>query len=450
LEEAETVSTRCFGDTGIPVAGPGAPLVLEFSVAEFAAALGLPTETGKRYVGHAVELRYRLPKLWRRVVGGDLAAWKACRVADQTLHLSKEAAAFVDRHVAPVAHKVRPAQVDRLVTEAVARFMPEEAERRRREAWDQRNVTIDYDTVGIAGTCQITGEVDLADAIDLDKALALDAQRQADLGSTETLDQRRSSALGNIARRDLTLDYPANDPTTDPTTDPAGDPAGDPGSDPDSDPGSDPASEPTPGRPQNTKEASPRSKGRELVLNVHLSEAAVRGLATDTVGRVENTRSPVLAETIRAWCGNPDTTIVVKPVRDLSEHVHVEQYEVPDRIAEAVALRDLTCVFPWCSRPARTLKPDEHAADCDHITPHAEGGATCTCQIAALCRRHHRLKTHGGWRYHVLDPGSYIWTSPHGYQYLRDHTGSLDVSRDRHTCKPQQDDQPPGPEPGDP
>jgi hypothetical protein len=37
------------------------------------------------------------------VVTGELTAWKARRVADATLHLSKQAAGFVDRHVAPVA-----------------------------------------------------------------------------------------------------------------------------------------------------------------------------------------------------------------------------------------------------------------------------------------------------------------------------------------------------------
>ena len=61
IEEAETIHLRSFGDTAIPVAGPGAPLVAEFSIAEYAAAIGLPTEAGKRYVGHALELRYRLP-----------------------------------------------------------------------------------------------------------------------------------------------------------------------------------------------------------------------------------------------------------------------------------------------------------------------------------------------------------------------------------------------------
>ncbi len=56
-----------FGDTAVPLAGPGAPLVAEFSIAEFAAAVGLSTEAGKRYVGHALELRYRLPRLWAKV-----------------------------------------------------------------------------------------------------------------------------------------------------------------------------------------------------------------------------------------------------------------------------------------------------------------------------------------------------------------------------------------------
>ena len=31
----------------------------------------------------------------------------------------------------------------------------------------------------------------------------------------------------------------------------------------------------------------------------------------------------------------------------------------------------------------------------------------------------------------MLEPGTYLWTSPHGYHYLRDHQGTLDVSRDR-------------------
>src|SRR6187401_1210757 len=55
LDAAATITDRYFGDTGVPVAGPGAPVVGEFCVSEFAAAIGLPTEVGKDYLGEAVE-----------------------------------------------------------------------------------------------------------------------------------------------------------------------------------------------------------------------------------------------------------------------------------------------------------------------------------------------------------------------------------------------------------
>ncbi len=140
----------------------------------------------------------------------------------------------------------------------------------------------------------------------------------------------------------------------------------------------------------------------------------------------------VTVEQVRAWCGAPDTSVTVKPVIDLNEHVRVDAYEVPDRMHEAAVLVDHTCVFPWCTRPARGCRPDEHDADCDHITPYApdsSAGSTCSCNIAPLCRRHHRLKTHGRWRYTQVERGTYLWTSPHGLSYLRDHEGTLDVTR---------------------
>ena len=55
IEDAATIGDR-YGDTGMPVAGEGAPLVAEFAITEFAAAIGVSTDAGKRYVGHALEL----------------------------------------------------------------------------------------------------------------------------------------------------------------------------------------------------------------------------------------------------------------------------------------------------------------------------------------------------------------------------------------------------------
>src|ERR687898_834038 len=206
LAEAATVWERGYGDTGVPVAGPGAPLVGEFAVAEFAAAIGLPTEAGRDSLGEAVELRYRLPQVWARVTRGDLPAWRARRVARATIALSREAAAFVDAHVAHVAHRVRPAQLDRLVEEAIGRFMPEEAERRRRRAAEGRCFTIDTRQPSLQGTGTVYGELDLADALELDAAVAAGAQALADLGCTDTLDVRRAAAVGDLARRQLALD----------------------------------------------------------------------------------------------------------------------------------------------------------------------------------------------------------------------------------------------------
>ncbi len=159
------------GEVGVGLAGPGAPLVAEFCVAELAVALGMSTDSGRALIAHAVELKYRLPRVWARVQAHGLVAWKARRIAAATLGLSLEAAGFLDAQVAGFAHRIGPAQLDRLVAEAVARFMPAQAAEAAQAAADGRHFTIHHDQVSFTGTSFIEGELDLADAIDLDAAL---------------------------------------------------------------------------------------------------------------------------------------------------------------------------------------------------------------------------------------------------------------------------------------
>ena len=386
VDSVHDAAGEVFGETVVPVAGPGAPLVGEFCVAELAAALGMPTDHGRWLLGEALELEHRLPRLWTRVMALDLPAWRARRIARATMHLTVEAADFVDRQIAHLAHRVGPVAVDRLTEEAIARFMPATAAAQAAAAADGRHLTVDHRQVSFAGTSKVYGELDLADALDLDAALTARATHLKTLGSPLDLDARRAAAAGEIARADLTLDlHHPHEPTTD----------------------------------------RPVRGTRQTVLYVHLSHDALTG--GSVVGRVENTGGSgtlVTADQVREWCGHPLTHLVVKPVLDLDGHVHVGSYEVPDRLAEQVALRDGSCVFPWCTRPTR-------GCDCDHVIPYATGGQTCECNLAPLCRRHHRLKTHArGWTYTVLDPGTYLWSSPHGYRFLRDHTGTQDVTRD--------------------
>ncbi len=134
------------------------------------------------------------------------------------------------------------------------------------------------------------------------------------------------------------------------------------------------------------------------------------------MARCGNTRSPISVEQIKGWCGEA-TQVVVRPVIDLAERIHVEAYEAPDRLNVQNALVDVHCVFPYCTRPAQRC-------DTDHVIPHADGGSTCSENTAPLCRRHHRAKTHSSWNYTALRRGTYRWTTPNGITLLRDHTGT--------------------------
>jgi hypothetical protein len=204
LEDAATWPAGHGRDTGIPIAGDGCPLVSEFAVAEFASALGLSAGSGRVLVGHALELAHRLPRTWARVLAGDLAPWRARRIAEETQILSFEAAAWVDAQVAPFAHRTGPGQVQRTVETAIAQFMPEFAADRRDRAAEQRYFAIDADQVSFAGTARVHGELDLADALDLEDAVRAGAAQLADLGCTDSLDVRRAAAVGALAAASFT------------------------------------------------------------------------------------------------------------------------------------------------------------------------------------------------------------------------------------------------------
>ena len=153
-------------DHGIPLAGEGAPWVSEFAVMELGAVLGMSTDSAKRYLGAAMEIRYRLPRIWDRVTAGQLGFWKARWIAERTMCLPLKGAAFVDARVGFCAHKVSFAEVDRQIATAVATFDPEQAEKKRRQEADRRHVDIDVDNQTIEGTIDMHATVDAQDALD--------------------------------------------------------------------------------------------------------------------------------------------------------------------------------------------------------------------------------------------------------------------------------------------
>jgi hypothetical protein len=364
-------------EQAMPMGGEGCPEVAEFAIAEWAAAMGLSPDAGRRYLARGAEGRHRLTECWKRIGAGTLLAWKLGMIADRTMPLSPGAAAFVDAHVAPVAHKVGPAQLMRLVEEAKARFDPEQTEAERVAAADRRRVEVALSEVAMSGTVRIDAEIDLADGLDLQAVLSAGAAELWRLGSTESLDVRRAKALGMLARGELALDLDSGEIRTSTT-------------------------------------------GRTVVLHAHVSETAIsgggRGLA-----RVDEHRGPITPEQVKEWCGSAGK-VVVRPVLDLAEVIHVDSYEIPDRLAEQVRQRDRTCVFPGCTRTGRFC-------DIDHIRPYDRGGTTSSDNLAVICRRHHRHKTFGGWSYWMVEPGMYVWRSPLDHVYVRDRTGTTKARR---------------------
>ena len=176
-----------------PIAGDGCPLVAEFCVAELGTVLGISTVSAKKLIGHALELRHRLPRLWTQVAGRARFppgghGWSRRPPSTRLPPCTPDAAGWVDGQVAAVAGKIGPAQLDRLIAETLKRFELAVADPSAdpEDGWqhvDPRHVTIDTDDVHYAGTLHVEADLDLADALDLDRALAHSAATQKALGS---------------------------------------------------------------------------------------------------------------------------------------------------------------------------------------------------------------------------------------------------------------------------
>ena len=84
-----------------------------------------------------------------------------------------------------------------------------------------------------------------------------------------------------------------------------------------------------------------------------------------------------------------------------------ESYIPPQALRDFLLARDRTCRFPGCRRSG--IK-----GEIDHAIPWEEGGETSPKNLGLLCKRHHQLKTHGGWKLESFEDGSCEWTSPLG------------------------------------
>ncbi|OJV81210.1 MAG: hypothetical protein BGO37_17270 [Cellulomonas sp. 73-92] len=105
---------------------------------------------------------------------------------------------------------------------------------------------------------------------------------------------------------------------------------------------------------------------------------------------------------------HPETGAVLSVGRD--------RYRIPADLRRTVQLRDVTCRFPGCNRRASRC-------DVDHSLAWADGGATEACNLACLCRKHHRLKHEMDWQVSREPGGVLVWRSALGRTYRTEPDG---------------------------
>ena len=88
-----------------------------------------------------------------------------------------------------------------------------------------------------------------------------------------------------------------------------------------------------------------------------------------------------------------------------------EKYTPPQELVDYLLARDRICRFPGCRRTGQS-------SDIDHAHSWESGGETNPANLGLLCRRHHRMKTHGGWSLESNSDGSCLWKSPKGKSFF--------------------------------
>jgi Domain of unknown function (DUF222) len=184
-------------ERAIHAAGAGCPAFAEFAAAEFGAVLKISAGTAQCFIGEALALRHRLPRIWAAVLAGNATPWKARVVARACHHLSEDAAAVVDRRIAGIVDSVTPRRLKKIVDAAVKEADQQAAQTAAEQKARERGVyvapTDDHGTRSVY-ILAATGDVLRFDATISDLAQAL-----AELGDTEPLRLRRAKALGILA-----------------------------------------------------------------------------------------------------------------------------------------------------------------------------------------------------------------------------------------------------------
>ena len=368
-------------ERAVSYGGAGTPLVTEFCSADFGARLRLSPYAARQLIADALDLRHRLPQLWRRVQALEVKVSYARYVARRTRDLSREQAAYVDSRVAESADgRITWSRFEGLVEGAVAAADPEAAaERERRASGDAFARPTRSTEDGMRG---FYVRAHFAVIARLDATVAHLADALKALGVDATEDERRAMAmlvLANPHQAVRILDEYHQQ--------------------------------------RSASLPDPTDLLPDVVLHVH----TYRGPEPSTgIVRVEGV-GPVTETWVREVLG-PQARFRIQQVVDIEGQAPVDGYEIPDRHRQAVHLMTPADTFPFASSTTRKKQ-------IDHTEPYRHGAEKPTGQsglgnYGPMTTFHHRIKTFGKWTVKQPFPGIYLWRDPHGAMYIVDHTGT--------------------------
>lgn len=374
--------------------GEGTPLVTEFCAAAFGARLQMTPWAARVLIGDSLDLAYRLPQLYRRVLALEVKESYARHVARRTRDLTPEQAAYVDSRVVESADGRIPwSRFEALVEGAIAAADPEAtAEREERARRDQHANPTRSTEDGMRGF-HIRAPFPIIARLDATIAYLADALEA--LGDDTPLDQRRVLAVLILANPpqavQLLQEYAAWC-----------------------------ARQPDGEQPAEPSSEAPTLDPTTLLPDVTLFIHTYAGAEPTGIARVEGV-GPVTETWVRRVLG-PQARFTIQPVLDLEGQAPVDGYDIPDRHRQAVHLMTPADTFPFASNTSRKQQIDHTEAY--HHGADPPSGQSRVGNYGPMTTHHHRIKTFGGWDVKQPFPGIYLWQDPLGAVYLVDHTGT--------------------------
>ena len=177
--------------------GPaGTPAVAEFAPQGLVLPFGTTIQSARSWMCDGLTIRHRLPRLWERVVAGEIHHWKARQIADLTSDLSVAVAGQVDEETSPWVGQLPWASFLKTLDATILETDEKAYRERERLAAAKREVRATQSEEGLR-TLIARGEAgDVAMMLALYQRVA---ECLAEEGDEDPLPVRMSKAMGIIA-----------------------------------------------------------------------------------------------------------------------------------------------------------------------------------------------------------------------------------------------------------